>query len=46
MIEEKKDVKIRHMVSKSALGYFGEYCENTSIHGVHYLKEKRSLFER
>lgn len=26
--------------------YLREYCENTSIHGVHYLAEKRSLCER
>lgn len=26
--------------------YFREYCENTGIHGMKYVTEKRSLCER
>lgn len=38
------DVKTVKM--KAVGGYVGEYCDRTGIHGVQYLNEKRSLFER
>lgn len=39
------DIKI-NIEPKKALRYLGEYCEHTGIHGVYYLTEKRSRFER
>lgn len=40
------NIAFKKSIAERAFEYFDEYCEYTSIHGVKYLKEKRSLFER